>query len=498
MLSLAASSARVVGARAAQARLQAPPLLVAADHDPAVAVAEVALHARRAQLLLVGLERALDRVAPPVERRGRPAAQVVGRHERLDGDARAGRDVVLEPALGLRARVLAPEHAVEVHARHETLGAQRHDEHHERAEPGARRAQLLGGDPDRVAGEHAQRGIGGQQPAAEEARLVAEEEEQEQRERDEQQPAPPVAPQHQHPARQRGHGGEPAEAPGERAEVVPPAGDLVLAELAAGGLARLAADLAQRGRVLDDRERVEQRERDAAGRARGDQAEQRPAQLAAIGEDAQDGRDAQRDEHRARRVLGRDGDADRRAREHPVAPAALLVDEQAGDERDRDGRHRDHVVERVLGVEDGQERDRHQRGRREPGAAVREARPGPVDERDHERADQRDDDARGEVGGLGIRAELRDEVTAEAEAQLEHHEQQVGQRGRVLEVARVERAAEHVDRHGDEVQLLVRVVGVRQPVVEVPEAQRERQDDDGAQDPPRPHASTAGGFPPPP
>jgi hypothetical protein len=71
--------------------------------------------------------------------------------------------------------------------------------------------QLFGGDPDGVAGEHAQRGIGGQQPAAEEARLVAEEEEQEQREGDEQEPAPPVAPQHQAPAGHGGDGGHPAE-----------------------------------------------------------------------------------------------------------------------------------------------------------------------------------------------------------------------------------------------------------------------------------------------
>jgi hypothetical protein len=138
----------------------------------------------------------------------------------------------------------------------------------------------------------------------------------------------------------------------------------------------------------------------------------------------------------------------------------------------------------VLGVEDRQEGDRHQRRRDEPGAALEPARAGPVDEADDERADHGDGDARGQEGGLRVGGEVAHEAGAAAErepgreAQPEDDQQQVGQRGRVLVVARVEPVGEHRDRARDEVLGLVGVVGVRQAVVDVPEPQQQRAEQD--------------------
>ena len=190
-----------------------------------------------------------------------------------------------------------------------------------------------------------------------------------------------------------------------------------------------------------------------------------------------------------------------RAGERPVEPPAALVHEQAGDERDRDRGQRHDVVERVLGVEDRQERDRHQRRGDEPDAALVVARARPVGEPADERPDQRDEHARGEERGLGVGGELAHQAAPAperepgGEAQLEQPVEEIGERRRVLVVARVQPAAEHLDRLGDEVLGLVGVVGVGQAVPDVPEPQRERAEQDRAQQPRRPapaHASSRG------
>jgi hypothetical protein len=127
----------------------------------------------------------------------------------------------------------------------------------------------------------------------------------------------------------------------------------------------------------------------------------------------------------------------------------------------------------VLGVEDRQERDRHQCRGDEPDAALVEPGAGPVDEADDERADQRHDDARGLERGLPQLAHAAD---------LVDRVQQVRQRRRVLVVAGVETAAvDHVECLRDEVLGLVGVVRERQPVADVPEPQAERHEQDPAQ-----------------
>ena len=271
-----------------------------------------------------------------------------------------------------------------------------------RAQPGRLRSSSAAATA--APGQHAERRVDRQQPAAEEAALRAHVEVEEDREDDEQQPDPPVAPQHHHRAGHRGEQRRPAEPPGQRAEVVEPPERVVLAELGGVGLRGLAGDLPARLGRVEDHERVEDREDHEAGDARDDDADDRAAQLRTVALHAQRRREQDGDEHRPRRVLRRGRDADRPAREQPVLDPPGPVREQAGDQAQRDRRERHHVVERVLGVEDGQEGDGHHRGGDEPGAAVGEAHAGPVREADDERPDQRDDDARGEERRGGVRA----------------------------------------------------------------------------------------------
>jgi hypothetical protein len=135
----------------------------------------------------------------------------------------------------------------------------------------------------------------------------------------------------------------------------------------------------------------------------------------------------------------------------------------------------------VLGVEDRQERDGHQRGGGEGDAAVVEAHARPVDEADDERPDQRDDDARREKRRLGVGGEAPGEIATAAEPDREDRVQEVGQRGRVLVVARIQPVAEHPDGLGHEVLGLVGVERERQPVIDVPQPQAERHEQDPAQ-----------------
>ena len=207
-------------------------------------------------------------------------------------------------------------------------------------------------------------------------------------------------PEDEHRARDRGEQRQPAEAPGQRAEVVDPAVGVVLAELGRVGLRALAADLPARLGRVEQRERVEHGEQQEARGARQHQAEQRVAQLRAVALHAQAGGDEQREQHRAGRVLRGGRHADRAAGERPVGPPAALVDQQAADQRDGHRRERDDVVQRVLGVEDRQEGDRHDRGGGEADPPLEEARARPVDERDDAGPDQRDDDAPGEERGV--------------------------------------------------------------------------------------------------
>jgi hypothetical protein len=241
-----------------------------------------------------------------------------------------------------------------------------------------------------------------------------------------------------------------------------------VAELPRVGLARLPADLPARLRRVEQRVRVEHGEGDEEGAAGEGEPGERARQPAALRGDAQHRRDDEGEEHRAGRVLGRRGGADRRAGQRPVAPASPLQHEQAGDERYGDGQERHDVVERVLGVEDRQEGDGHERRRDKAGARIGVAPPGPVREPHDQCAERRDDDARGLERRARVGGERPRDVLARV-AQREHGREQVGQRGRVLVVAGIEAlAGGHGDRPGDEVLGLVGVVGERQTVVELP------------------------------
>ena len=105
-----------------------------------------------------------------------------------------------------------------------------------------------------------------------------------------------------------------------------------------------------------------------------------------------------------------------------------------------------------------------------------------------------------------VQESARPEREARVEAQLEDGEQQVRERRRVLEVMRVEPAADHVDGVRNEVLLLVHAVDERQAVLDRPQPQRQAAEHDPAQrcptrhvEPGRPaspsHLLTPGAFP---
>ena len=248
-----------------------------------------------------------------------------------------------------------------------------------------------------------------------------------------------------------------------------------MAELARPRLPRLPDDLRVGLGRVEQRERVEHRERGREGQGRQGEPGQRAAQLGAVVEHAQARGHQQRDEHRAGRVLRRGRRADGGARHRPLGPAPALVDDEARDERDRHRDERHDVVEGVLGVEDRQEGDGQHRGGHEPDAAVVEPRAGPEGERDAERPQERDDHAGREEGRLGVGRERPCQVPA---PEVEDEQQEVREGRGVLVVARVQRAVEHRDRPRDEVLGLVGVVGEGQAVVEVPQPQRQRDEED--------------------
>ena len=260
---------------------------------------------------------------------------------------------------------------------------------------------------------------------------------------------------------------------------------------------------------MDERVGVEQDDHHAEHQRRHDRPAQERAQAVAPLDQPQEARYPHHGGHCPGRVLHVHGHGHGAPRQRPVPEPPALVDEQGGDER-HGQRHQGHgVVQRLLRIEDGQEGAGHQRRRHEADAPLVEAGPGPVDEAHAERAEQRHGEARGGEHGGGIDPEgvpeaARAEREAGVEAQLEDAEQDVGEQRRVLEVLRVERAADHRYRARHEVLLLVGVVDVRQPVLERPDAQHERAQQDPeqrrpAREPqparPAPHRRTPGAFP---
>ena len=183
------------------------------------------------------------------------------------------------------------------------------------------------------------------------------------------------------------------------------------------------------------------------------------------------GDDRQQDD--AAGVLRRTGDPEPDAGDGVVAQAAVAQDPGRPPQRQADAHQRRHVVERKLGVEDRQERDREDAGREQADAAVDEPRAGEVQQPDRDRPQQRRERARDDpdlrrVGGERVR---HPGATAEPDAEHHVHEVRVGRRVDV--VVGVPAVAEEPDRARHEVRVLVGVVGVRQAVADAPDAQDE-------------------------
>ncbi len=197
----------------------------------------------------------------------------------------------------------------------------------------------------------------------------------------------------------------------------------------------------------------------------------------------------QRQEHDPAGVLRRARQPEPDAGEQVVAQASLAQHAGGAPQREGDRRQRRHVVERQVGVEDGQEGAREQRRGQQADGAAEELGAGQVQQPHRERADRRggqarDDEDLGRVGGERLR-----HARAPAEPDVEDDVQQVRVRRRVDEVVRVPAVAEEADRVGDEVRVLVGVVGERQPLLDAPHAQAERGDEHEREpDPPRPAA----------
>ena len=151
-----------------------------------------------------------------------------------------------------------------------------------------------------------------------------------------------------------------------------------------------------------------------------------------------------------------------------AAVAVVAVDRRDAQQREADRRQRRHVVERQVRVVHGQERDRQQRARDQPGRAADQAAPGPRQQRDRARPEDRGDDPRGLEHARAVGRHRLPHPGAAAEAQVEHDVQQVRVGGRVDEVARVVGVPEHPDRARHEVGVLVGVVDVGQAVARSP------------------------------
>ena len=165
---------------------------------------------------------------------------------------------------------------------------------------------------------------------------------------------------------------------------------------------------------------------------------------------------------------------------------------------DRHRQERADVGDRDARVDDRQEREAEDRGGGQAdavvGTAALVAPQRPADEPGGDDADHRQDrgggargvpDRRRVEGELAGDARLRSRpgrIPRIAVAQLQDPEDDVGERRRVLEVARVEVAREERDGAVREVRRLVVVVDVGQPVVVVLHPQVEADDDDQRED----------------
>jgi hypothetical protein len=123
-----------------------------------------------------------------------------------------------------------------------------------------------------------------------------------------------------------------------------------------------------------------------------------------------------------------------------------------------------------VGVEDGQERDGQHRRREQAGGAPEELGPREVEQPHRQRADRRRGQARDDEDLAGIDRVGVVDALAPAEPHREDDVQQVRVGRRVDEVVRVPAVAEEADRVGDEVRVLVGVVGEGQALPDAPNA----------------------------
>ena len=180
---------------------------------------------------------------------------------------------------------------------------------------------------------------------------------------------------------------QPAEAPGERPQVVAPARRVREAELAAL-LARGLGLLLER---LAERLVVEQRVRVGGDEARAQQPErEREVAHAGVHDRRGERRRDQRHEHDPGLVLGRDRDAQRHPGEHVLARAAGAVDAGDPDQRGASGASVGTSLSAKCAVVHRQERDRQQRARERADAlVVEQPRAGDRQQRHGERAQER-------------------------------------------------------------------------------------------------------------
>ena len=142
-----------------------------------------------------------------------------------------------------------------------------------------------------------------------------------------------------------------------------------------------------------------------------------------------------------------------------------------------------------MGVEDGQEGDRHDGGGHESHAAIKEARADEVDEPDRSCAEQCGQDACHGEGLAGVAREVCNCIPAE-EPKGEDRVDEVREGGRVLEVVRVVAILEEADRPRDEMSAFVAVVDVGKAVADSPQPKPEGEGENGPEaEPPARHIS---------
>ena len=428
---------------------------------------------------------ALLAAGQPRRRRSlRVRAKVAAGHGRLDRHPELRREVLVEKVARLVERVLAPERAGAAN-----VGQQRLGEHHrgqrrrgERSKRSALRQQV-GRTRDRVGREQRERGVGGQQPAPEVARLNREVGEQRERQRHEDERPDAVAPQQQNGSGERRREAGPAEPPGEAVEVVAEPARLLAGLGVVGRDVGLVAQVAPP--IPERREQVgiERHERDQRGQAGQRQAACTPQ--ARPGER----RHHERQGRQAGRVLERRGDTDRRAAERPVAETVLLVGAHGEQEGEGDADQRADVGDRDARVGHRQKGKGEHGCRHETLASAPEPPRGHVDSRHAPYAQQRGQRAGRYPDLTRVLAELlghvaEREVEEEAERPVHPPQQQVDEVGvgrGILVVARVDSLAEHAHRAVGEVRRLVDRVNEGKPVVVVPHAQGQARDEDERQ-----------------